>query len=273
LDIYGTPEAYRQAFEKFISLIKPGGTLIIKKEIAALLRCERTDIQTFNYSMTDETADFHAENIRVGNGEIFFDFVIKNPVGITVPDVQLGVPVRINIENGVAAMAAAYLNGVTPDEMKQAMKTFRGAERRFDFQIKTDRIVYIDDYAHHPQELANSIRSVKELYPNRKLTGIFQPHLYTRTRDFADEFAKTLSQLDRLILLDIYPAREEPIEGVTSEMLLEKATIKDKTLCSKEELIALLEKEDLDVLMTLGAGDIDRFVSPIRNMLIDKYKL
>ncbi|MDR1814618.1 MAG: UDP-N-acetylmuramate--L-alanine ligase [Tannerella sp.] len=273
LDIYGTPEAYRQAFEKFISLIKPGGTLIIKKEIAALLRCERTDIQTFNYSMTDETADFHAKNIRVGNGEIFFDFVIKNPVGITVPDVQLGVPVRINIENGVAAMAAAYLNGVTPDEMKQAMKTFRGAERRFDFQIKTDRIVYIDDYAHHPQELANSIRSVKELYPNRKLTGIFQPHLYTRTRDFADEFAKTLSQLDRLILLDIYPAREEPIEGVTSEMLLEKATIKDKTLCSKEELIALLEKEDLDVLMTLGAGDIDRFVSPIRNMLIDKYKL
>ena len=188
-------------------------------------------------------------------------------------DVQLGVPVRTNIENGVAAMALALLNGVTPDEIRTAMKTFTGVQRRFDFRVKNDRVVYIDDYAHHPQELRSSILSVKELYKGRKVTGVFQPHLYSRTKDFAAGFASALSLLDRLILLDIYPAREEPIPGVTSEIIFDLATVNDKTLCKKEELMAILEKEDMDVLVTFGAGDIDRFVEPIRLMLIRKYSV
>ena len=165
----------------------------------------------------------------------------------------------------------AWLNGVTVNEMRDAMRTFEGAQRRFDFQVKQNDIVYIDDYAHHPEELRSSITSVKELYEGRKVTGIFQPHLYTRTRDFADGFSSALSLLDRLILLDIYPAREEPIPGVTSEMIFEKVTAEEKILCKKEELMDILAKEDIDVLLTLGAGDIDRFVEPIRDMLNEKY--
>ena len=266
LDIYGTPQAYRESFEKFTSLIRPGGTLVMKKGIEITPDLQ-PDVRLFTYSTTDETADFHAENIRVGNGEIFFDFVSPD---IRISNVQLGVPIKINIENGIAAMAVALLNGVTADEMREAMKTFEGAQRRFDFQVKKDNIVYIDDYAHHPQELQSSIQSVKDLYEGRKVTGIFQPHLYTRTRDFMDSFASALSLLDRLILLDIYPAREEPIPGVTSEIIFNKVAIEDKTLCKKEELMNILNKEDFDVLITLGAGDIDRFVEPIRNILNEK---
>jgi UDP-N-acetylmuramate--alanine ligase len=200
---------------------------------------------------------------------MFFDFA-----GIAPNDgFKLGVPVRINVENAVAAMAAATLLGVAPNDMRIAVGSFKGAERRFDLQLKTHNVVYIDDYAHHPAELTMSIRSVKELYPRRELTGVFQPHLYTRTRDFADEFAKALSYLDSLILLDIYPAREEPIPGVTSEIIFDKVTIKDKVLCKKENLIETLEKRDIEVLLTLGAGDIDRLVTPIRNMLIKNYIL
>ena len=298
LDIYGTPQCYRESFEKFTSLIRPGGALIMKKgiELTPLLQ---PDVRLFTYSTTDESADFYATNIRIGNGEIFFDFVapgdcipdsqsgsaVRERTGIPdeqsggvvresilIPDVQLGVPVRTNMENGVAAMALALLNGVTPTEIRAAMKTFAGAQRRFDFQVKTDRLVYIDDYAHHPQELISCIQSVKELYKGRRVTGVFQPHLYTRTRDFADEFAAALSLLDRLILLDIYPAREEPIPGVTSEMILNKVTIRDKQLCKKENLVARLEKEAIDVLVTFGAGDIDRLVEPVRTMLnLKKY--
>ncbi|HCC51912.1 MAG TPA: UDP-N-acetylmuramate--L-alanine ligase, partial [Porphyromonadaceae bacterium] len=179
--------------------------------------------------------------------------------------------VRTNVENGIAAMALAWLNGVTAEEMRAAMLSFAGAQRRFDFRVKNERIVYIDDYAHHPQELQSCILSVKELYKGRKVTGIFQPHLYTRTRDFADEFASALSLLDRLILLDIYPAREEPIPGVTSKMIFDKVTAQDKILCPKEELMRLLEKEDVEVLITLGAGDIDRLVEPIKELLNRKY--
>ena len=282
LDIYGTPQAYRESFEKFTSLIQPGGALVMKKGIEITPDLQ-ADVRLFTYSATDETADFYAENVRVGNGDIFFDFVspdiqfsdaqpivpvkvnIENKVRIS--DVQLGVPVRINIENGIAAMAVAMLNGVTAEEMSGAMKTFEGAGRRFDFQVKNENIVYIDDYAHHPQELRSSIQSVKELYEGHKVTGIFQPHLYTRTRDFIDDFASALSMLDRLILLDIYPAREEPIPGITSEIIFGKVTIEDKILCKKEELMGILEKENIDVLITLGAGDIDRFVEPIKDML------
>ena len=267
LDIYGTPQAYRTSFEKFTSLIRPGGALVMKKGID-LMPDLQPNVKLYTYSLEDKSADFYAENIRVGNGEIFFDFVSPD---IRVPDVQLGVPIRINIENGIAAMAIAALNGVIADELRNGMKTFGGAQRRFDFQVKNDNVVYIDDYAHHPQELRSSILSVKELYEGRKVTGIFQPHLYTRTRDFADEFSSALSLLDRLILLDIYPAREEPIPGVTSEMIFDKITIKDKIICKKDELMRVLEDENPDVLMTLGAGDIDRFVEPIRDMLNKKY--
>ena len=267
LDIYGTPQAYREGFEKFTSLIKPGGVLIIKKgiEITPLLS---QDVRLFTYSATGNTVDFHAANIRIGHGEIYFDFIAP---GLRIPDVQLGVPLRTNIENGVAAMALASLNGVTPDEIRTAMKSFKGVERRFDFRVKNDRIVYIDDYAHHPQELKSSILSIKELYEGRKVTGVFQPHLYTRTRDFVDEFASALSLLDRLILLDIYPARETPIPGVTSGIIYEHVTIEDKTLCRKEQLMEMLEKEEIEVLVTFGAGDIDRFVEPIGTMLNKKY--
>jgi len=266
LDIYGTPKAYREGFEKFTSLISPGGVCVVKEgiEMTPLLS---PGVQYFTYSAVGNTADFHAANIRVGAGEIYFDFV--SPF-VRIPDVQLGVPLRTNIENGIAAMALASLNGVTPDEMRVAMQSFAGVERRFDFQVKNDRVVYIDDYAHHPQELRSSILSVRELYKGRKITGVFQPHLYTRTRDFADDFASALSLLDRLILLDIYPARETPIPGVSSEIIFDNVTIGDKTCCRKEQLMEILEKETIEVLVTFGAGDIDRFVEPIRAMIRKK---
>lgn len=264
LDIYGTEEEYLKSFEKFTSLIQPGGALVIKHNIKLSPKTGK-DVRIYTYSM--DKGDFHAQNIKIGNGEIRFDFV--TPKG-TIDNIQLGVPVKINIENGIGSMALAWLNGATAEELRHGMATFMGAKRRFDFLLKTDKIVMIDDYAHHPEELAASITSVKELYPDRKLTGIFQPHLYTRTRDFASEFARSLSLLDELILLDIYPAREKPIEGVTSKIIFDKVTC-PKTLCNKEELLPLLEnKKDLEVLLTVGAGDIDRLLGPIKDILEQK---
>lgn len=261
LDIYGTEEEYLKSFEKFTSLIQDGGALVMRHGIN--LKPQTKDgVKVYTYSI--DQGDFHAENVKIGNGEIHFDFVTPKE---TIKDVQLGVPIKINIENGIGSMAIAYLNGATAEELKHAMATFEGAKRRFDFHLKTDKIVFIDDYAHHPDELEASITSVKELYPNKKLTGIFQPHLYTRTRDFVDEFAKSLSLLDELILLDIYPARELPIEGVTSQIIFDKVTCK-KTLCNKTELLALLEnKDDIEVLLTVGAGDIDQLLTPIKELL------
>lgn len=264
LDIYGTEEEYLKSFEKFTSLIQPGGALVMKHNIKLSPKTGK-DVRVYTYSM--DKGDFHAQNIKIGNGEIRFDFVTPKE---TIDNIQLGVPVKINIENGIGSMALAWLNGATADELRHGMATFMGAKRRFDFLLKTDKIVMIDDYAHHPEELAASIASVKELYPDRKLTGIFQPHLYTRTRDFASEFARSLSLLDELILLDIYPAREKPIEGVTSKIIFDKVTC-PKTLCNKEELLPLLEnKNDLEVLLTVGAGDIDRLLNPIKDILEQK---
>ncbi|MGE4334217.1 MAG: glutamate ligase domain-containing protein, partial [Macellibacteroides sp.] len=193
-----------------------------------------------------------------------FDFV--SPDGV-IKDVELGVPVKVNIENGVAAMAIAWLNGATEEELKDAMHTFQGPKRRFDFRMKTDHCVLIDDYAHHPEELKASIQSVKELYAGRKVTGIFQPHLFTRTRDFAPEFAASLSLLDELILLDIYPAREEPIPGVTSSIIFDRVTIPAKRLCTKAELPGIIEAGEYDVVLMVGAGDIDRLVEPVKQIL------
>ena len=264
LDIYGTPAAYRESFEHFTSLIRPDGCLVMKKGLQLQPRLpEGTKLYT--YSATEE-ADFFARNIRIGNGDILFDFV--TPDG-SIPDVKLGVPVKVNIENGVAAMALAWLNGVTPEEIRRGMETFAGPVRRFDFHLKKDDIVLLDDYAHHPAELKASIQSVKELYPDKKVTGIFQPHLYTRTRDFAADFAASLSLLDELILLDIYPAREEPIPGVTSQIIFDRVTIPNKRMIRKEELLDLVQKEaaSFEVVLMVGAGNIDRLVEPVKQIL------
>ena len=264
LDIYGTPAAYRESFEHFTSLIRPDGCLVMKKGLQLQPRLQE-GTKLYTYSATEE-ADFFARNIRIGNGDIVFDFV--TPDG-SIPDVKLGVPVKVNIENGVAAMALAWLNGVTPEEIRGGMESFTGPVRRFDFHLKKDDIVLLDDYAHHPAELKASIQSVKELYPDKKVTGIFQPHLYTRTRDFAADFAASLSLLDELILLDIYPAREEPIPGVTSQIIFDRVTIPNKRMIRKEELLDLVQKEaaSFEVVLMVGAGNIDRLVEPVKQIL------
>ncbi|MEE0994757.1 MAG: cyanophycin synthetase, partial [Prevotella sp.] len=254
LDIYGTEEAYLESFNHYTSLIQPGGSLVIREGIRLQPRLQE-GVRLYTYS--SESGDFHAENIRIGGGEIVFDYV--SPLG-NISDVQLGVPVAINIENGIAAMALAQLSGVSNEEIKTGMASFRGVDRRFDFKIKTDKVVYLSDYAHHPEEIKQSILSMRALYGDKKLTGIFQPHLYTRTRDFYLEFAESLSLLDEVILTDIYPARELPIEGVSSQLIYDNLRPGiDKILCTKEEVIDILKKKEIEVLMTLGAGDIENY--------------
>jgi UDP-N-acetylmuramate--alanine ligase len=265
LDIYGTEENYRASFETFTSLIRPGGVLLMKKGLPIKPELAE-DVRLFSYSV--EGGDFHADNIRIGNGEIVFDFI--TPEGV-VENITLGVPVYVNIENGVAAMAIAWLNGVSEEELRKGMSTFRGVKRRFDFHLKGDDIVFLDDYAHHPKELSSSIKSVRSLYQNRKLTVVFQPHLYTRTRDLADEFAEALSKADELILLEIYPARELPIPGVTSQMLLDKVDLDNKRLMSKEELVRSADVADYDVLLMVGAGDLDLLVPEITQKLESRF--
>lgn len=264
LDIYGTAEAYRDSFEHFTSLIRADGCLVMKKGIAVTPRLQ-PGVKLYTYSAM-EGGDFHAENIRIGNGDIFFDFVGPD---IRIDEIRLGVPVKVNIENGVAAIALAWMNGVTPEEIRLGMATFAGPKRRFDFHLKKENIVLIDDYAHHPAELEASILSVKELYAGRKVTGIFQPHLYTRTRDFAAEFAASLSLLDEVVLLDIYPAREEPIPGVTSAIIYEAVTAPLKKWIRNDELLDWVsdEAKNLDVVLMVGAGDIDRMIEPVKQIL------
>jgi UDP-N-acetylmuramate--alanine ligase len=262
LDIYKTTEAYLESFEYFTSLIRTGGALIMRKGINIEPQLQK-GVKLYTYSM-DEGGDFHADNIRTLKGEIHFDFVTPTD---RINDVRLGVPVWINVENSVAAMALAWLNGVTTDELRTGISSFSGIYRRFNVVYKSDKIVYMDDYAHHPSELKASISSIRNLYPDRKITGIFQPHLFSRTRDFAPDFAEALSQLDELILLDIYPARELPIEGIDSELILRNVKLKNKTLCTKENLLSLLKEKELDVLVTFGAGDIDKLVPLIKEQL------
>lgn len=269
LDIYGTAEAYRESFEHFTSLISPDGVLLMKKGVLVAPRLQE-NVRLFTYSAT-EKADFYAENVVVSDGNITFDFVGPN---VRIDNVELGVPVMVNIENGTAAMAIAWLNGATEEEIRRGMATFKGPHRRFEFHLKTPQCVLIDDYAHHPAELKQSILSVKALYPNRRLTGIFQPHLYTRTRDFASDFAASLSLLDELILLDIYPAREEPIPGVTSALIFDQVTLPAdrKKLIRREELLTLVEQESFEVVLMVGAGNIDRLVEPVKEILVQKIK-
>ena len=257
MDIYGTEEAYLESFAHFTSLIQPGGALVMKKGIKMQPRLQE-GVRLYSYSKDE--GDFHAENIHIGDGCITFDFV--TPEG-RINDIELGVPVEINIENAVASMAVAWLCGVEADAMRQGIATFQGAKRRFEFWLRTPERVMIDDYAHHPDELRASIRSVKALYPHRKLSVIFQPHLYTRTRDFAPQFAEALSLADEVILLDIYPAREEPIEGVTSQIIFDKILSPQKELCRRDLLVERIKEYNFEVLLTLGAGDIDRLLPQI----------
>lgn len=265
LDIYGTHEAYVESFRKYTSLIRPDGYLIIKKGIDL-----QPDVQpgVTVYTYSNDEGDFHAENIRIANGEITFDFI--SPLG-NIADIRLGVPVYVNIENGVAAMALAQIGGATAEEIRTAMATFQGVDRRFDFKIKNDRIVLLSDYAHHPAEIRQSVTSIRTLYPDKKITAIFQPHLYTRTRDFYKEFADSLSLLDEVILLDIYPAREQPIPGITSQLIYDNLRPGiEKYLCKKEDLLDLLKNKHLEVLITLGAGDIDNYIPQISELLKNK---
>lgn len=266
LDIYGTEKEYRAAFEEFVSLIRSNGVLLMKENLPISPRLQK-GVKIYTYSI--EKGDFHAENIRIGGGEIIFDFVGPD---VHISDVQLGVPVYVNLENGIAAMAMAWMNGVSELELKEAMATFTGVKRRFDFHIKRDDIVFLDDYAHHPEELKSSIESVRKLYSDKKLSVVFQPHLYTRTRDLADEFSEALSLADEVYLLDIYPAREEPIEGVTSQMLLDKVRVAEKSIFSKEEFLAFTEQHTFEVLLMAGAGDLDLLIPTVTEKLLEKAK-
>lgn len=268
LDIYGTEAAFKESFEHFTSLITPGGALIVNDKVEINPQLQK-GVKLYSYGLSEQS-DFHAKNIKTTKGRIYFDFVTPTE---TIHDIRLGVPVMINVENGVAAMALAWLNGVTNDELRMAMAAFSGVYRRFDFVLQSDDVVYIDDYAHHPGELEASISSIKKLYPDNKITGIFQPHLFSRTKDFAPEFAQALSMLDELILLDIYPARELPMEGVSSEMIFKDVSIQDKTLINKEDLLSLLAKKNPEVLVSFGAGDIDKLVPQIKKLLQKKHSV
>ena len=240
LDIYGTKEAYLESFRHYTTLIQPGGVLIIHKNLE--MKADVQDgVKVYTYSRDE--GDFHAENVKIGNGDI-------------------------NIENGVAAMAMAQLNGCNAEELKYGMKTYHGVDRRFDFKIKTDKLVFMSDYAHHPKEIYQSAKSMRELYKDKKITVIFQPHLYTRTRDFYKDFADSLSLLDRVVLCDIYPAREEPIPGVTSKLIYDnlKPGV-EKEMIHKEDVLKFVEDNDFEVLVVLGAGDLDNYVPQIEKIL------
>ena len=265
LDIYGTKEAYLESFRHYTELIQPGGALIIHRDLEMQENLQN-GVRRYDYSLNE--GDFHAENIRIGNGEITFDFI--SPIEC-VPNVELGQPIPINIENGIAAMAMAQLNGCTAKELKYGLQTYGGVDRRFDFKIKTDRLVFLSDYAHHPKEIYQSARSIRELYKDKHITAIFQPHLYTRTRDFYKEFAEALSLLDEVILTEIYPAREEPIEGVTSQLIYDnlKEGVK-KEMISKDQVLDFVKTHQFEVLIILGAGDLDNLVPKITKLLNSK---
>ena len=262
LDIYGTEKAYLESFRKYSSLILPGGYLIMHTGLK--MKADVQDGVTV-YTYSREEGDFHAENVSIGNGHITFDLV--SPLG-NIPNIELGVPVSVNIENGIAAMALAQIAGATEEEIRQGMASFSGVDRRFDFHIKTDKMAYLSDYAHHPEEIRRSLESLRELYQGRRIKAIFQPHLYTRTRDFYKDFADALSLLDDVCIVDIYPAREQPISGVTSALIYDnlRPGIK-RQMCSKDEILDVVRQGGFDVLVTLGAGDIEDYVSQITEIL------
>lgn len=262
LDIYGDKSHVEESFVLFAKQVR--SKLIVKESIAEKIEIDKTKI---TYAVNDSTADFYAKDIRIENGA--YHYAIATPNGV-FEHLTLGQPGLHNVENSVAAVAVAVQLTISEDNIRKALETFRGVKRRFDYHIKTDQLVFIDDYAHHPEELKATINSAKEMYPGKKITGIFQPHLFSRTRDFADDFAASLDLLDECILMEIYPARELPVEGVTSAMLLNKMHSTQKSILQKNELVDALSKKELDVLLTMGAGDIDTFVEPIRKKLEEK---
>lgn len=262
LDIYGTEAAYLESFSHYTSLVQPGGALVIEESVKIDLKLQE-GVTCYTYGRT--SGDFHAENLKIGGGRIVFDLI--SPLG-NVTDVELGVPVSINIDNGIAAMALAQLAGANAEEIRQAMKTFAGVGRRFDFKIKTDKVVLLSDYAHHPEEIRQSIQSLREVFEGRKITTIFQPHLYSRTNDFYREFAEALSLADEVYLTEIYPARELPIPGVTSQLIYDAMSdgVK-KQLVEKDNVLELVKQEEFDLLVILGAGDLDNQMGEIAEVL------
>ena len=265
LDIYGTKEAYLESFRHYTELIQPGGALIIHRDLEMKEHLQE-GVTCYDYALNE--GNFHAENIHIENGEITFDFI--SPIE-SVSNIELGQPVPINVENGIAAMAMAQLAGCTAEELRYGMKTYGGVDRRFDFKIKNDKTVFLSDYAHHPKEIYQSAKSIRELYQNRKITAIFQPHLYTRTRDFYQDFAEALSQLDEVILTEIYPAREQPIEGVTSELIYNHLRPGvEKQIIHKDEVLDFVKSRNFDILIVLGAGDLDNQVPQITKILQDR---
>jgi UDP-N-acetylmuramate--alanine ligase len=263
LDIYGDQEHMHESYNLFAKQIKKGGTLIAKSGTEKAQK--QVDAKIISYSLRGGAA-VHAENITISGG--YYRYEIKGPA-FQINDLLLGLPGSHNVENSVAAVVAARIVGVKEEKIREALASFKGVKRRFEYQIKSEKLVFIDDYAHHPEELRACILSIRELYPDKKLTGVFQPHLFTRTRDFADGFAQSLSLLDEVVLLEIYPAREQPIAGVNSQMLLDRISSKSKMLCSKQELVSELKKRNLEILLTVGAGDIDMLVEPIKNALLN----
>uniref|UniRef100_UPI003FD731AF UDP-N-acetylmuramate--L-alanine ligase n=1 Tax=Alloprevotella sp. TaxID=1872471 RepID=UPI003FD731AF len=262
LDIYGTEEAYLESFRHYTQLIQPGGALIVHRNLK-MQPDPQEGVRVYTYDRME--GDFHAENIRIGGGHIVFDFV--SPFG-NINDVELGVPVSINIENGIAAMALAQIAGATADEIRKAMLSFAGVDRRFDFALKTDKHVLLSDYAHHPAEIKQSILSIREVFNGRKISAIFQPHLYTRTRDFYKDFADSLSLLDEVILTEIYPAREKPIPGITSQIIYDNLRPGiEKHLIEKKDIPSFVQSEDFDVLVVLGAGDAVDYIPQIKQIL------
>ena len=263
LDIYGDHEIMLESFKEFVGQIDESGVLFMK---SGLDLASSTKAKIFKYSLSE--GDYYTDGIRIENARFVFNVVF--PEG-RIEDVAMIIPGFHNIENSLAASAVALYLGVSPEKIKEALESYRGVKRRFEYQVEMDGKVYIDDYAHHPTEIEAFLTSVKALYPDRHITAIFQPHLFTRTRDFADGFAKSLSLADRLILLEIYPARELPIEGINSEMLLGKIDISDKTLISKDKLLEVLPLLNTDVVVTIGAGDIDTLVGPIKSILVNSF--
>ena len=261
LDIYGDLNHVHEAFKAFASQVH--GTVIAKLGLDITPADTSAKILTYHYN--DSSADFYARNPKpdiLG----YFSFDLVYPGGV-IENIKCGTPGWVNVENGIAAAAICLTYGIKPEKIRKALGTFQGVKRRLDIHLNTEKLSYIDDYAHHPKELSTAISSMRDIFPGRKLTAVFQPHLFTRTRDFADGFAEALSKVDKLILLDIYPAREEPIPGVTSEIIFDKVTAPEKVLLKKEELMDYLAKEPLDVLVTFGAGNIDRFIGPITELL------
>lgn len=266
LDIYGTPEAYRESFEHYTSLIAPDGALLVHVGVELDVRCA-AGVKVYSYGR--EQGDFRATNERIGGGRICFDLV--SPLG-DIADIELGVPISINIDNGIAAMALAQIAGATAEEIRAAMLSFGGVVRRFDFKIKTPEVVLLSDYAHHPEEIRQSIQSIREVFTGRKVTGVFQPHLYSRTNDFYREFAESLAMLDEVVLLDIYPARELPMPGVTSQLIFDQLPAAlPKRLIEKAELPEVVRSLDVDVLVVLGAGDADNYMPELEADLRQRY--